>query len=108
MVTNSESHTTISDENWDFDSKIDSLELQTAKPNQYELKTSSISHPSLNDTLEFYGYNKAVHPFSFPLYVLTTKDCFAFDLVEKISVIDMLGRRITKTGNPMLIVIKFV
>ncbi len=34
--------------------------------------------------------------FSMPLYYITTRDSFAYDLVEKISYIEMYGRKVKK------------
>lgn len=98
--------TTNFDQQWSFDGDLNILlkECNTSKKeNQMSLlpSGSSANCPSFNDMLDFYrpGSQKAIHPFSFPLYVLTTKDCFAFDLIEKRTVINMLGRDVIKTGN---------
>ena len=50
--------------------------------------------------IEMQGLHKPPnpHPFAIPLYILTTKDCFAFDLIAKKSYITMRGREVLRTG----------
>lgn len=87
------------DENWNFNPEIESLRACEVKPAPIvvDLQYSKTTNPSLNEMQEL--YKKGVHPFSIPLYVITTKDCFAFDLIERVTVVKLLGRDVLKSGK---------
>lgn len=40
-----------------------------------------------------------IFPLYLPLYVITTRDSFAYDLIEKITIVNMNGRKVKKTGK---------
>lgn len=69
------------------------------KKSKFSFKKSTLyANVSLNEMQELHK-TKNPHPFAIPLYILTTKDCFAYDLVAKREVLKMRGRDVIKTGT---------
>lgn len=87
--------------NWKFSPKIKQAPLYSPEESTIVL-TKAKNYP-FADLQEIdpdaKNMERELLPLSYPLYLITTRDSFAYDLVEKTTVIEFKGRKILKTGN---------
>jgi len=80
--------------NWNFSTEIKEISPINTE-NEYKL-TNYKKNPTL---AELQDNNRDTYSFSLPLYIITTRDSFAFDLIEKITYFDWNGHQVKKTGK---------
>ena len=84
--------------NWHFDKNIKTVEneeLDNLKPIG-GLRNSKLQ--GLMELQEIKNPQKEAVSFSLPLYLINTRDSFAFDLIEKVTEVNFNGRKAIKTG----------
>jgi len=88
--------------NWNFSPKIKKYQGPVEEKPKEKLslaKGNTYCFAELQDIyLDAKDLSKQVLPLKLPLYLITTRDSFAYDLIEKVTILNMRGRKVVKTG----------
>jgi len=84
--------------NWNFDSEIKTV---LKGQNHYKHKPENIKLAKEMSVAEIQDIedqsDRNVVSMGLPLYQISTRDSFAYDLIEKVTILDLLGRKVKKT-----------
>jgi len=86
--------------NWKFDPRVkelpEILDLDLLGPQETEKFPNSKS-VTLSE-IQGSNYKLMRDSFILPLYMISTRDSFAYDLIEKVTILNIRGRKVIKKG----------
>ena len=87
--------------NWGFNPAIKAVGSLNSTGSMSRINTSNLKTVNLADLQHFSDHpdTRELLSMNLPLYQITTRDSFAYDLIEKVSLIDFNGRKTKKIGK---------
>jgi hypothetical protein len=99
--------------NWNFNPKIKEFDEKGLKKEETPIGLSRLENYTLGDLQDVdtgaKNMERELYSLRLPLYLITTRDSFAYDLIEKKTIMEMNGKKVLKTGkiSPLFLNIEF-